>query len=473
MDIKQLRIPLPKFLSRPAHTLFYITETLTFRVDFDRKGAVLGDIQSIEVACKSSNALPGTLELLLSDDHPKAGRKVWLLYNRLPTYLLNLPSVQVEGVEAEVLEQALQFEYEGMTGHSAGKSFLSHRYIGSADEMTSYWITLVAQETLNKIKEILHKKRCQYGGLCHCGGLPELISGNDVPSWFRIEYWPNSVFMLAKTPELGLSMQIIHSKQNPDWELEVDQWVLEIGEVDKSETLIGDEMEYMASTDENYKLSSDGALVFWLSVWARHLATADEIAVPLLNPHKHLNKEIVYMISGGLAAALLCGAHFSVNWYFKQDYEFKAQALSNLEGESGNLSKTITSLRDQVDKLRKDVSLMEKNVDQIPAALTALQNRPLSLLDALARYSADDLVIEQITPEKDSIQITGYALKPYLVNQLTTRIDPVVSKLGWTLEPATKKAMGLFEDDGPWQFEFALIDQGLEGFIHAKEKAQP
>ncbi|WP_198243011.1 PilN domain-containing protein [methane-oxidizing endosymbiont of Gigantopelta aegis] len=473
MDIKRLRIPLPKVFSRPAHTLFYITQSTTFRVDFDRKGDVLGEIHPIEIACKSSNTLPNTLEQLLADDQPKVGRKVWLLYNRLPTYLLSLPSVQVEGVEPEVLEQALQFEYEGMTGHSAGKSFLSHHYIGTADDMANYWITLVAQETLAKIKAILHKKRCQYGGLCHAGGLPVLISGADVPSWFRIEHWPGSVFMLAKTPELGLTLQILHTKQNPDWQLEVDQWIMEIGEVDKSETLIGDQMEYMAHTDENYKLSSDGALVFWLSLWAKHLATADDLQVPLLNPQKRLNKDIVYMVAGGVSAALLCGAHFSVNWYFKQDFEFKTQELSQLESESGNLSKTIATLRDKVDALNKDVSLMEKNVDQIPAALSALQNRPLALLDALARYSPDDLVIEQISPEHDTILITGYALKPYLVNQLTTNIEPSISALGWKLEPATKKAMGLFEDDGPWQFSFALLDQGLEGFINATHSTQP
>ena len=456
---------LPAFFSRPAHTIFYITETQTWRADLDRKGVIQGDITVVEAPCKSANALPTALDTLLADDQPKAGRKVWLLYTRLPTHLLSLPSVQVEGVEPEILEQALQFEYEGMTGHAAGKSFLSHQYIGTADDMASYWITLIAQETLNKIKEILHKKHCKYGGLSHAGGLPVLISGEDVPSWFRVEYWPNTTFMLAKTPELGLTMQILNIKQNPDWQTEVDQWVLEIGEVDKSEALIFDNNEYLLPTDDNYRLSQEGALVFWLGLWGRHLVADDEIQVPLLNPQKRLDKEIVYMVSGGLAAALLCAGHFSVNWYFKNDYEFKAGELSKLESQSGGMSKTIADLRDKSDKLEKNVSLMEKNVDLIPAALDALQSRPYLLLETLARHSPADLVIDHITPEKDQIIIKGYALKPYLVNQLIDKIDKPLSSLVWRLEPATKQAMGLFGDGGPWEFEFHLTDEGLEGFI--------
>ncbi len=462
---------LPAFFTHPAHTIFYITETQAWRADLDRKGVIQGDIQLIECPCKSANALPTALETLLADDQPKAGRKVWLLYSRLPTHLLSLPSVQVEGVEPEILEQALQFEYEGMTGHSAGKSFLSHQYIGTTDDMASYWVTLVAQETLNKIKEILHKKHCQYGGLSHAGGLPLLISGEDVPSWFRVEYWPTVTFMLAKTPELGLTMQILNIKQNPDWQTEVDQWVLEIGEVDKSEALLNDNSETLLPTDDNYRLSLDGALVFWLGLWGKHLIADDDIRVPLLNPQKRLNKEVVYMVSGGLAAAFLCAAHFSVNWYFKNDYEFKAAELSKLESESGGMSKTIADLRDKIDELEKSVSLMEKNVDLIPDALNALQSRPYRLLETLARHSPADLVIDRISPDKDRIIISGYALKPYLVNQLTDSIDKTLTALGWRLEPATKRAMGLFENDGPWEFEFHLIDPGLSGFINTLKPA--
>jgi hypothetical protein len=463
-------MPLPAFFTRPAHTIFYISETHTYRADLDRKGVIQGEITLIECACKSANALPTALETLLAANQPKAGRKVWLLYTRLPTHLLSLPAVQVEGVEPEILEQALQFEYEGMTGHSAGKSFLSHQYIGTADDMASYWITLIAQETLNKIKEILGKNHCRYGGLGHTGGLPLLISGDDVPSWLRVEYWPNVVLMLAKTPELGLAMQILNIKQNPDWQAEVDQWVLEIGEVDKSEALLNDNHEYLLPTDNSYRLSQEGAMVFWLGLWAQHLVASDDIKVPLLNPQKRLNKEIVYMVSGGLAAAFLCAAHFSVNLYFKNDFEAKAEQLSRLQNQNTALNKSLNTVRDQVDKLDKEVRLIEKNVNLIPVALEALQNRPLLLLKTLAMHSPENLVIEKITTDHDQLTISGYALEPFLINQLTEAIADDLQSIGWQMAPATKTAMAMFSNNGPWQFTLVLTDLGLEGFINHQRK---
>jgi len=106
---------LPFKQSRPAHSLLYITEAKTFRIDTDRRGVMQGDVTVTELRCDSANSLPAALTELFAESAP-LGKTVWILYARLNTYLLNLPSVQVEGVETEVLEQALLFEYESLSG---------------------------------------------------------------------------------------------------------------------------------------------------------------------------------------------------------------------------------------------------------------------------------------------------------------------------------------------------------------------
>ncbi len=463
---------LPKFFKRPAHTLLYITEAKTFRIDTDRRGVINGDILVIDCPCESANAIPGCLDSIFNDSTPKPGRKVWLLYARLTTYALTLPSVQIEGVDNAILEQALQFEFEGLTGQSVSNSFLAHQYIGAADEMSTYWINLVAKETLTKTKEILKKKHCSFAGLTHPGGLPFLISGTESPSWLRIECWSDSVFALAKTPELGLSLQIFHTAQNPKWQDEVDHWVLDTGAVDKSEAIMNNKIEYLPNTDENYRLSLDGALVFWLGLWAKHLVADDTIDVPLLNPQKSVNKDLLFMAGGGITAALLCAGHFTWNLYLRNDFQFQTEALSKAEKYSLDLRKNLNTERDKANQLRQETALVETNIDSIPLAIAGLQQRPVKLLLTLANNTPADLVIEQIEQEDDAIIISGVSLLPQLVNQLTSAIEADVIALGWKPSTPTKKDMAIFAQGGPWNFIYKLQDMGLEGFIN-NGKAAP
>lgn len=463
----------PNPFKRPAHTLLYITEAKTFRIDTNRKGVIKGEVQIIECACPSSNAIPACLEVVLSAENPTPGRKIWLLYSRLTTHTLSLPSVQVEGVDKQVLEQALQFEYEGVTGQSLHKSDLAYQYIGSADEMTTYWISLIAKETLTKIKESLGKLRCKFGGLTHPGGLPFPFSGEDYPSWLRVECWSDSIFALNKNPEEGLALQIHHIEQTPHWQDEIDHWILDIGVVDKSEALLNNKIEYLpAATDENYRLSMDGALVFWLGLWAKHLISDDNTNVPLINPQKSINKEILYMVGGGLSAAVLCAGHFSWNLYLRNDFQSQVETLSKAEKTLANLRKTLNSSQDKNSKLEKSTTSMEKNIGMIPNALQALQNRPQQLLEILANHSPPNLIIENIRQQGDSTIITGVTLQPHLINLLANAIDKEIKALGWTASTPTKQDMALFSQGGPWSYIYELHDQGLEGFIKNQQAAK-
>lgn len=459
----------PNPFKRPAHTLLYITEAKTFRIDTTRKGVIKGEVLAIDCACSSSNAIPACLDVIFSTDAPTPGRKVWILYSRLATHTLTLPSIQVEGVDNEVLEQALQFEYEGVTGSSVSKSHLAYQYIGAADEMSTYWVCLIAKETLTKIKEVLAKKHCQYGGLCHPGGLPFLISGADSPSWLRIECWSDTVFMLAKNPEEGMSLQIIHTDQQTQWRDDVDHWILDIGEVDKSEAIMNNKIEYLPDTDENYRLSLDGSLVFWLGLWSKHLIADDSIQAPLLNPQKSLNKEIVYMVGGAVAALLLCAGHFTWSLYLRNDFQFKADELRKTEQNSSSLRKSLGDKRTRVNKLIQETSVQEQNITLIPQALDALQKRPSRLLKVLANNSPANLIIEQIHQEGDKITITGVSLQPQLINLLASAVENEIIALGWKPSTPTKKDMALFEQGGPWSYVYELTDQGLEGFIKQQE----
>ena len=454
------------FLKRPPHTLLYITEAKTFRIDTDRKGVIKGDLKIFDIACEKPGKLPAALEQIIEDSAP-LGRKVWVLYARLDTYELSLPSVQVEGVDTDILEQALQFEYEALTGNSTGKSQLAYQFLGSEDDMSHFWINLLAGETLADVMTILKRAGCSLGGLAHPGGLPLLLSGGNIANWLRVECWPATVFALAKTPERGFTLQILHKEQNTHWQEEINQWILEAGAVDKSEAIMNNQLEYIPATDENYRLTLDSALIFWMGQWAQHLIEQEGAGIPLLNKKAGLDKELVLMVGSGAGALFLCVSHFTWMLYQTNQYEYEYEQLTQAEKDLKQFRDGMTKNRDELTKLQQDIATLGGNADVIPKALAAFKKRPAELLRNLAENSPADIVIEDIKLIDRRMAVTGVSMISGLSNQLASAIDQPLAQIGWKVNSPTKKDLSLFASGGPWAFEILIDDGGLKGFVGA------
>jgi len=456
---------IPFLNARAAHSLLYITEAKTFRIDTDRHGIMQGEVTVSDIRCDTANGIPSALENLVSDSAP-LGKKVWILYARLNTYLLSLPSVQVSGVEDEVLEQALLFEYESLSGQSVTHSQLAYQFISEADEMSSYWVNLIAKETFTKIGEVLKKARCKLGGITHPGGLPILVSGEEAASWLRIEAWPNTFFALTKNPETGYSMNILHTESNQRWQDELDHWIIDTGAVDKSEAIINNKIEYLPETNESFHLTLDGAIVFWLGLWSNYLVNTDEPALPLINVQRKINMDLVYMLGGGGLALLLCASHFTWNLYQRNEFEFQVEQLSKAEKDIKSAREGVNKNRSELDTLREKTTLLASNSQVIPLAMKALQQRPMALLMALSEHAPKDLIIESIgRDEETNIVITGVSLQPQLVNQLASNVKADFTALGWRMNTPTKTDLEAFDEGGPWEFNLVLVDDGLAGFV--------
>ncbi len=454
------------FSPRPAHTLLYITTDKTFRIDTDRKGVVIGALQTIEVSCESSGGLPYCLETVIKTGD-KPGRKLWLFYINLHSYTLHLPSVQVEGVGDEILEQALRFEYEALTGNSAMKNQLAYRFLGEADEMSQYWVTVVARETLTKLVAQGKKAGCKLGGLMHPGGLPELLSASEQASWLRIETWSSEAYALTEKPDTGFNLLIIPINNNANWREELRHWLEETGRVERSEAIMGFAIEYLPETDKIYHFNKTEDLLFWLGFWAKHLAVKFAGDVPLLKEQSGANKELLYIMGSGMSALLLCCAHFTWNVYQKNQFEAEYLDLQQVEQEMADLRKTIVSNQDKSRELKKQLADLGGNISIIPYAIASLQKRPAELLYRLANGSPEDLIIEQISSDRDKVIVSGVALLPHLPNDLAEHIEANFKQVSWLVNPPTKKDMAIFDRGGPWSFEIVLDDKGLQGF--AKE----
>ncbi|WP_031435600.1 hypothetical protein [Methylomarinum vadi] len=452
---------LPSFGKRAAHTLLFITEVKTFRVDADRKGVLLTDLETIERGCEEPARLAKTLQKI-SDQTVPFGRKLWLLFLRLPTHLVNVPSLQVQGVDENTLTQALQFELEGITGQSSQDSRIAFRFVRSDDDMSDYWLTQIDQLALDDLLKAAKQCKTKLAGLLHPGGLPLALAKPEAPEWLRLEAWPNQLHVLRQTEDHS-NLQVF-SFDNPHWRSELEQWLDDAGTDTPRETLLNNKLEVLPDSDAQFRLNEEHDLNAWLGLWAQTLIATKHPPIPLITPPSRYNPDIAWMAGTGGGALLLCLLH--AGWFIQQSrhYQAEADALSQTDRSMQALRKQINQSRDQKAALEKKLGKLTGDADLIPNTLATLQHRPARLLRELANGRDQELVVETIEQRNNDIVVTGVTLKPHLANQLASHLQANLADLNWQVQAPTKVAMDLFEDHGPWSFELRLIDEGIPGF---------
>lgn len=452
---------LPALTKRPAHTFLFITEIKTFRVDADRKGLLITELETIERGCEEPARLARTL-LKIHEESLPFGRKLWLLFLRLPSFLLNLPSMQVQGVDDDTLMQALQFEMEGITGQSSQDSCIAFQFIKNADEMSDYWVSQIDQLALNDLLKAVKKCKTTLGGLLHPGGLPLALSDSEAAEWLRFEAWSNQLFALQQTEEI-MNMQVF-SFDTPHWRSELDQWLNDNDAAVNSETLLNNKLEVLPDTERQYRLNENHDLTLWLGLWAQTLIKSKKVSAPILRPPSNFNPNIAWMVGTGGGALVLCALHAS--WFISQShyYETESNKLKQIDSAMQTLRKQVNSNRDEKTKLKNKIKKLKDEADLIPKALKTLQQRPAKLLLALANGRSDELVVETLTSKNNTLVITGVTLVPRLANELSTYLQDNLPDLNWEVQTPTKKDMRLFDEGGPWSFELMIVDTGIPGF---------
>lgn len=455
-------IKLPALSNRPAHTLLFITEVKTFRVDADKAGVLLGNAEMITATCPSPAKLAECVSTIAANSRP-FGRKVWLLYVRLPITLLSLPSMQVEGVDEATLMQALLFELEGLTGQSSLDMQLAYRLLSNKDEMSSYWVSQINRLHFEDVQQAVKKAGSTLAGLLHPAGLPLSLENPDRQDWLRMECWPNQLAALRNHPEHGFNIRLF-SFDSRQWQTELERWLTEQDGSEHSETLLNNKIELLPDTVFNLHLNNAEHVADWLLAWASVLVKKDLPAVPLLRCQPKINKDLLLMATGGSVALLICAGHLS--WHLFQANHFAAEftALQKVETSITALRKTLTDSQDKRDKLKAKIDKLKGDSETLPRLIEGLQHRPAKLLEALAQGRPENLLMESIAVDKDEVKISGISLDTTSANELSNYLEKQLSTLGWSIVAPTKKNMELFVDGGPWEFEIKLLDLGVDGF---------
>ncbi|GAB4255644.1 MAG: hypothetical protein Kow0065_03830 [Methylomicrobium sp.] len=444
---------------RPAHSLLFVTEVKTFRVDTDRKGVLLGDAICLEYGCKKAAGLAKTFSKI-AEDGPPLGRKVWILFLRLQALSLSVPSLQVQGVDEATLAQALQFEAEGMTGLSSQEMRMAYRFLKAENEMSDYWLVQMEQLAWDDLLKAVKASRCRLAGVLHPGALPLAIQDTKAAEWLRIEAWSTLLLAIHRT-EAHFNLTAL-GFDNPRWQAELEQWLQEQGELPISESLLNNRMEMLPDMQQHYSLNENRQMTQWLGLWAQCLVAQKAAEVALIEPESAINIDVLWMVGSGATALLLCGLHASWFVYQRAHFEAETARLTTIEQNVAQLRNQINETRDQKEKMEKSVQKLSAAPDLIPNTINLLRQRYALLLRALAEGRHPRLIVETLASEGDDVVIGGVALDQQLPNQLASYLSQVLAPLNWEVATPIKNNMALFEDvPGPWSFQLVLKDQGV------------
>ncbi|WP_022949838.1 hypothetical protein [Methylohalobius crimeensis] len=467
MNLKEKIAPLLARLpqsARPRHTLLYITAERTYRADADGHGKLLGEVEEYDKVCEGVDYLPETVEYVLGKRKP--ARRVWLLFDRLESYSLALPTAQVHGIGAAALTQALCFELEAITGVSVINRQLGYTLCASDDEMRNYWISLIPQRIYDRLQTAIRGLRARLGGVLHSGGLPRpLTEGGEVP-WLRLEYWP----------DCAIGVRLLHPGEAPEvlvvplegaggWQAEVEEWVADHASVSLREQLTAGHTLSLGSEENQTDLRFDRQqdLQLWLSAWARALVEGEELHIPLIQESRGIDREIAYMVASGALALTVVAAHAGWHTYRKLDYQARTDELKGLEKQIKSLRDGLKSRQDRLDGIQQNMAKLEQHFAHFPELMERLRRRPVRLLENLARQRPEELVLTAIERGESRWIVRGVSLRFDAPNFYATALEPLLEADGWQVAPPTKTDLEMFAQGGPWRFDLVLTDSGLEG----------
>lgn len=452
---------LPSFNKRPAYSVLYITDIAAYRLDVDKAGVVIGTVERFKINCLTTIKLADSIKHVI-DNSPPLGKKTWVLYEKLPIYLLSIPTMQIEGATELTLMQALQFELEGLTGQSALDSQLAYHLLSNSNEMSHFWLSQIGSLNFEDVQKVLQKAGSQLAGLLHPAGLPVALENPEHSDWLRFESWSKQLVALRKTEEHGLTVELI-SYESRQWQKKLDKWLENQTQTAHTETLLTDVIQVLPETNFQLFLNNDEPVTVWLTAWAATLAETTP-AVPVLRYQSSINTDLLFMAGGGGVAVLICVAHLMWNLYQTNDYNNKVIELKKVETSLTALNKTLAADEEKKTQLSEKIAKLNIQADSLPNLIEGLQHRPAQLLAALAKGRPDNLLLEAIVVDKDSIHLKGVSLDSTSANELVSFLDKNVSTLGWSVASPSKTNMGVFTEGGPWEFEITLLDLGLEGF---------
>ena len=452
---------------RPAATLLCIVEGRVIRADADATGNLLGEPVRLPLECHSLSNLPEVVAEALRGDE-RTGRKLWVLCDALPNYLVSAPMAQVAGLGKEQLSSALLFELEQLTGQSSSNQQSAQIVVGQSEGMNHYWLSHASRALTAQLSRTAKAQGSAFSGLLHPGGVPlSLATEPSGQGWARLEIWPDILIGRHGGGPGQLQTWILPADTKlRRIEGEIERWQASLGDQFQWEALgQGVALDFLPSKTVPINLEGDDAILRWLTGWGKTLAQAYVPDMPVLAPPEDPNREKWLMAAGGGAALLVCLIHAGMQYAHSKSSEEDRLFLKSSEGNLKSIETEIQKYQRQKDDYtKKHEPALTGRAAPTPEVLAALRTRLSALLREIAMHSTDGMVVEEIHTKTDAVTVKGVCLNPTEANRLAAYLQNGLRGLGWRVQPPKKKDLAMDATGGPWEFEIVLTDSGLAGF---------
>lgn len=449
-----------KFGSR--HTLFFINEDSTLRIDADNQGVLISDLEVIQQGCNAPNQLPKALGRILDLTVKPLEKAVWILPAKLPLFSMTLPVQQVRGLNDAVLRQVLQYEAEGLTGLALFDPLSVFKLVEVEDEqIVEYLYSQIEQTVWDDVKKLLAARKAKLNAILHPALMPEALA-SDQSSWLRVENWSDKTIAFSTLPEIKRLIVIEHDRAG--WKLELENWLLDNTFEGDRELLLTGRLEMLPEIGAIYDLNNDDDAALWLSKWARVLISRDYKDILLFQAAKKFNAEWLWTGSSVLVAVLLCALH--ALWFLWQrdglDQEY--QKLTQIENQLNANNKEIANLTKEKENLDLKLQKLADESGAVEGFMEKTKLRFPILLKRLAEARDEQLVIEKIAAKGNTLVIEAVALNQNVGNEMAAKLEKSLQGLNWQVStPAVKNMQLLPDDNGPWSVNLVMTDKGVQG----------
>jgi cell division protein FtsB len=438
-------------MARNAVTIVLLTRNELVRADFRRstRGGLSGfwrqprpDGQDL------ASIVGGALGL-----DARFGRRVWLLCTDLWTQTLTLPAVKMAGLSAAEQASALNFEAESLSGQSAMESVVGFTRHAAAGLDAVYWLVQASSWDLALLDGAVRKAGSRLAGVAHPAGLPQpLVATGPDHSWQRAELWPDALVCLARGGNAPPHPEVFNfDPQSGRWQAEVDQWRAGRPPADHFELLVSADVNASTGDTPAVSLAQDASLKRWLGAWAEQLGKARPAfprVAPAPRPMSATGRRNLGLVLTAVAAGFCAAHHFL---WMKPEVARLGDALRAAQEPGKRKAEQEKQIKD-VEARQQALEQQVKKLERDTLALGVQRRRFARFLEVLVTEKSDDLIVRRIDNAAGEPRISGVCLKAGAADQLAGSLEQALRELHWKVLPATKQALGLRIDGGPWEF---------------------
>jgi hypothetical protein len=172
-----------------------------------------------------------------------------------------------------------------------------------------------------------------------------------------------------------------------------------------------------------------------------------------------------------MAAALGCVAHW--NWIHDQTtrLERRLTELAIPAADKKRYDSELVKLLEEQSKLEADSLTATTELKRVQFFLQHQTDRSPKLLQMLIDLRSPEMVIQQLTPDKNGLVVGGISLNGEATQALANKLRSLTTPLGWKVAGVRQEGEQKMTSGGPWNFQVTLQDIGPFDAPPAVERA--